>query len=173
MAEFKVHGPFRLETRKLHGGGRNIVRDDFWSSDGALEILRGSIGVYVFAIKPPRTETYTPCYVGQAKISFEKEALHDDKILKYNTALGDYKSGSPHLFFLAHPRTKINQKQITELEDYLIIMGFVANPEIQNDKGAKLPKWAISGIVRSKTRKPTKSEKHVASRFVIKSKNGV
>ena len=98
MAEFKVHGPFRLETEKRHGGGRTIVKDDFWSSAPSLDSLSTAIGVYVFAIKPPRTTLYTPCYVGQAKRPFEKEALHSDKIRKYNNALADYKSGAPYFF---------------------------------------------------------------------------
>ena len=173
MAEFKVHGPFRLVTEKRYGGGRTIVRDDFWTSNDVLESLRSAIGVYVFAIKPPGTTLYTPCYVGQAKRPFEKEALHNDKILKYNNALADYKRGAPYLFFLAHPKTKPNLKQITELEDYLIMMGFAANPYIQNDKGAKLPKWSIAGIVRSSAKHPTTSAKNIASMFVIKSKRGV
>jgi hypothetical protein len=173
MAEFRCYGPFPLETQHRHGGGRSIVRDGFWESDAWLSELKPAIGIYVFAIKPPRTDVYTPCYVGQAKRSFEQEALHDLKMRKYDNALADYQKGAPYLFFLAHPKTKPNLTQIRELETYLIMMGFAVNEDIQNDQNAKLPAWSIAGLVRSRIKKPTNDAREIGKMFRIKSRKGV
>lgn len=171
MAEFTVQGPFKLEVRKPPAGGRRIHPDGFWGAAG-LSGIRDACGVYVFAIKPPRTTVYTPCYVGKATGSFT-EALTNDKLHKYDNALGEYKSGAPVLFFLQHPKGKKNHTQIGQVEEYLIMMGFAVNPEIQNDKGAKLPDWEIRGVVRGGTKKPSKAAKHLSSMFAIKSRKGV
>ncbi|SRR6266498_1069116 len=172
MADFKVRGPYPVRCDKRIAG-RVVIKERFWESHPELSSIEDKCGVYVFAIKPPRTEIFTPCYVGQAKKNFTQEVFTNDKLLKYNLALADYKSGAPKLFFLIHPNTKKNIKQIEELEDYLIMMGFAVNPNIQNDKGAKLPEWAISGVVRGAAKKPSKTAKHLARMFEIKSRKGV
>ena len=173
MAEFKAFGPFTRACDHRDGGGRTIQKDGFWEAQDQLSSLKGKFGIYVFAIKPPRTKVYTPCYVGQAKKSFGSEAFTNDKLLKYNNALADYKKGAPYMFFLAHPDTKKNLKQIGQLEDYLIMMGFAVNAEIQNDKGAKLPIWAVSGVIRGTVKKPAAAARHIAGMFEIKSRKGV
>src|SRR5258708_1752843 len=120
MADFKVHGPYPVQCDKRING-RVVNKETFWDKTRDLLALKPKSGVYVFAIKPPRTAIYTPCYVGQAKKGFGREVFTDGKLLKYNLALADYKSGAPKIFFLVHPSTKKNIKQIGELEDYLIM----------------------------------------------------
>lgn len=173
MAEFKPFGPFPMTCDKRHAGGRTIQKNGFWDASEQLTLLKEKIGVHVFAIKPPRTKVFTPCYVGQAKKSFGTEALTNDKLLKYNNALADYKRGAPYMFFLVHPDTRKNFPQIGQVEEYLIMMGFAVNAEIQNDRGAKLPNWAISGVIRGKTARATVAAGHVAKMFEIKSRKGV
>ncbi|MFZ5572876.1 MAG: hypothetical protein ACOZF0_20955 [Thermodesulfobacteriota bacterium] len=173
MTEFKAEGPYRIDVEKRKGGGRTIQKDDFWENSGVPNAMKTKFGIYVFAIKPSGTKTFTPCYVGQAKNSFYAEAFTTDKLHKYNDALADYKKGAPYMFFLVHPAQKKNLSQISELEDYFIMMGFAVNANIQNDKGAKLPKWSISGIIRGDAKKPTKAAHHIAKMFQIKSRKGV
>ena len=170
MTEFVVHGPFPIPTYKQASGGRALYTGAFWEN---LDGLQSRHGVYVFAIKPPRTKTYTPYYVGQATNTFKHEVFHASKLNKYQRALNDYKRGAPAIFLLVHPRTKTNRKEITELEDFLIMMGFAANQDIQNDQGAKLPGWSIKGVVRSTAKKASAEAKLIAGMFKIKSRLGV
>jgi len=167
MAEFKVEGPFPLRREK-RPAGNVIVKDGFWDSSKKLPTLQEKVGVYVFAIKPPRTKIYTPCYVGQAKHSFKKEVLSDHKLGKYNNALTRRKKGAPYLFLLVHPNQRTNITQIRDLENYLIMMGFAANHQIENDKGAKLPEWGISGVIRTTTKKASAQAKKLKAMFRIK-----
>lgn len=173
MAEFKPLGPFKIKYDKRAGGGRTVQKNGFWEESEPLKTLKKKCGIYVFAIKPPRTRVFTPCYVGQAKKTFGAEAFTNDKLHKYNDALADYKKGAPYMFFLAHPDGKKNIKQIGELEDYLIMMGFAVNLLIQNDKGARLPNWAVTGVIRDGGKKPSNAANHVAKMFKIKSRKGV
>jgi len=173
MAEFTVRGPFVLKTITKASGARQIDVTNFWKNGKILSALRKRSGVYVFSVKPPRTKTYTPYYVGQAKNTFEQECFADRNLRKYESALNDYRKGAGVMFFLEHPRTKVNEKQIKELEQYLIVLGYAVNEDIENDQNAKLPEWSIRGIVRSSSRKPSVSAKHLSKMFEIKSKKGV
>jgi hypothetical protein len=172
MAEFKVCGPYRVQYEK-RPNARVIKKDGFWDVTRDVATLKAKCGIYVFAVKPPGTKLYTPCYVGQAKKSFGQEAFSNDKLFKYNLVLAEYRKGAPYMFFLVHPRTKKNMKQIGELEDFFIMMGFAVNPNIQNDKGAKLPAWSVSGVIRGTIKKPSNTAKHFSSMFAIKSRKGV
>jgi hypothetical protein len=52
---------------------------------------------------------------------------------------------------IVHPKQKgpTNEKQIAEIEDFLIQAGFAKNPNLQNVKGIQQPLWSIKGVIRS------------------------
>jgi hypothetical protein len=92
MAEFTVHGPFKIPTKKRYGGGRELEVKEFWQQS-KLSRLKGQRGVYVFAIKPSKAKTFTPYYVGQTTKTFEREVFTDRNLRKYENALNDFKKG--------------------------------------------------------------------------------
>ncbi|HEV7166229.1 MAG TPA: hypothetical protein VGO35_12685 [Gammaproteobacteria bacterium] len=173
MAEFTVRGPFKVSVQKRPTGARVLNVEGFWESSKELPRLRNRFGVYVFAIKPPRTSVSWPYYVGQATKTFEREVFTDRNLLRYERALNGFKKGSGMVFLLEHPPTKCNHKHISEIEDYLIMMGFAVNEDIENDRGAKLPDWVIRGIIRGKVRNPSHSARALAKMFEIKGRQGV
>src|SRR5690349_1674941 len=140
MPDFTVRGPYRVAVDQL-AAGRVVSVDEFWASADQLKSIMRNKGVYVFAIKPPKTKSYTPCYVGKASKTFEKEAFTERNQLKYNRTLARYRSGFPVMFFVLHPpgQGKTNKKHIGEIEDFLIARGFNVNKEIENDRGTKQP----------------------------------
>lgn len=173
MAEFTVHGPFKLDTGKQKAGGKILKVDQFWDSSKKLSRLRSRIGVYVFAIKPSGKKTYTPFYVGKATKKYEQEVFTDHKIRKYERGLNHFIRGYGVLFFIEHPPTRPNLKQIKEVERYLIMMGFAVNEKIENGIGAKLPDWAIQGVIRGGGKNPSNASKCITKMFAVKSKKGV
>jgi hypothetical protein len=54
------------------------------------------------------------------------------------------------MFFVVHPeqRGRKNEKEIEEIEDFLIQNGVARNPEMQNVRGAQQPAWGIYGVIR-------------------------
>jgi hypothetical protein len=151
MAEFKVHGPFPVKVLKK-AGGRCLNADGFWKTSDELKRLSKEVGVYVFGIKASGAKTFFPYYVGQAKKNFEQEVFTPHKLVKFQNALLNFAKGAPALFLVVHPAQlgPKNKKEIVLIEDYFIELGFSINSDIENDKNAKLPPWAISGVVRGK-----------------------
>lgn len=147
MASFKIHGPFELSYEK-RPGGRTLVFDNFWDDGCEASYLADECGCYVFAIQ---NRGLTPIYVGQATKTFRQETFNAANKHKYHDGFSEYAKGSPVMFFVVHPhqKGKANEKQIEEIEDFLIQAGFAKNPDIQNVRGVQRPKWSIQGVVRS------------------------
>ena len=166
MTSFVVHGPFRIiyEKRK---GGRTLIFDDFWSKDGDAHHLAEERGCYIFAI---RNRGLTPIYVGQATKSFKQETFNVTNRHKYHNGFSDYGKGSPVMYFVVHPtqRGPTNERQIAEIEDFLIQAGVAKNPNLQNVKGAQQPLWSIKGVIRSGAGKRKREEGQFASLFDIR-----
>jgi hypothetical protein len=166
MTTFVVHGPFEIiyEKRK---GGRTLVFDDFWSEDSDAHHIAADRGCYVFAI---RNRGLTPIYVGRATKSFKQETFNDSNRHKYHNGFSDYGKGTPVMYFVVHPmqRGPTNEKQIFEIEDFLIQAGVAKNPNLQNVKGAQEPLWGIKGVVRSGRGKRRKEETQFAELFDIR-----
>jgi hypothetical protein len=156
LTQFTAHGPFKVPTTKLASGSKTIGKDQvaqFWESN---DEFAEEVGVYVFAIKAG--QGITPMYIGKATKSFAQESFATDKLNKYFHAMGGYLKGTPMMFFVMYPvkRGKVNVKEIGELEKFLIQQGRIINPNLVNKVHAKLPSWSIDGVLRSKTKRPTK-----------------
>ena len=157
MAFFKVYGPYEIKYEKRKGG-RMLVFDDFWSEKAPAHNLAGASGCYVFAVATGRG--LEPIYVGKATKTFKQEAFNHSNKHKYHDGFSEYARGLPVMFFVAHPsqKGKTNRKRIEQIEEFLIQTGAAKNHELQNIRGAKLPKWSIQGVVRSGKGKRTKAE---------------
>ena len=166
MANFEIHGPFRLgfENRK---GGRTLVFDCFWKKESEASYLADKCGCYVFAIRQGRA--LIPVYVGKATKTFKQETINNTNKHKFQNGFSEYAKGTPILFFVVHPKAKgkNNAKQIEEIEDFLIQAGAARNPNIQNVKGVQKPAWTIKGVVRSGAGKPSSAEIGFARLFDI------
>jgi len=163
MTQFICHGPYKIPTTKQHVG-RTISKSNvsqFWKLSA---INAAGVGCYVFAMRAG--QSVKPLYVGRATKSFAQEAFATDKLNKYYTGLAQYKKGTPVLFFIGHPPSKKgmpNIKHIKALERLLIQQGALANPHLMNVQHNSIPKWGISGVLRSTTKKPTSNAKALRS----------
>lgn len=165
MASFVVRGPFGIDYEKRKGG-RTLVFDDFWSKNAPAGYLAKERGCYVFAI---RNRGLTPIYVGKATKSFKQETFNASNRHKYHSGFSKYGKGTPLMYFVVHPAQQgpTNEKQIAEIEDFLIQAGVAKNPDLQNVKGAKQPRWSIKGVIRSQAGKRNSAEKEFSSVFGI------
>jgi hypothetical protein len=166
MASFEVHGPFEIDYEKRKGG-RVLVFDDFWSEEAEAYHLAEEKGCYVFAI---RNRALTPIYVGQATKSFKQETFNATNRTKYHNGFSDYAKGAPLMYFVVHPKQKgpINERQIAEIEDFLIQAGVAKNPNLQNVRGIQQPSWSIKGVIRSGAGKRNAAEVQFKSLFDIR-----
>jgi hypothetical protein len=165
MTSFTIHGPFEISYEKRKGG-RTLVFDNFWDEPSEAAYLAKERGCYVFAI---RNRGLTPIYVGQATKSFKQETFNSANRHKYHDGFSDYGKCTPLMYFVAHPTQKgrLNQKQISEIEDFLIQAGVAKNPDLQNVKGAQRPKWSIKGVMRGSRGKRSNAEKEFGKLFDI------
>lgn len=163
MTQFVCHGPYKIPTTKQKVG-RTISKTNisqFWAE---CATLAKGVGCYVFAMRAG--PGITPLYVGKATKSFAQEAFATDKLNKYYAGLTQYKRGTPVLFFVGHPpskKGKPNLTHITALEKLLIQQGALANPSLINVQHNRIPKWGISGVLRSQTKKPSSNAKSFRS----------
>lgn len=162
MIRFTPRGPFAIPLSK-GPGGRTISLANvkaFWTTHATYQDDRG---VYVFAIRSGGG--LSPTYVGKAaEQTFGIEALHAHKRADhYNVTLAHYAKGTPVLFlFVPQSGTMpTKRKAIDALETALIAEAIRVNPDglTNHKKKPKPPLWAINGVVRSGTGKPSKSAK--------------
>jgi hypothetical protein len=165
VTSFTVHGPIDLAYEKRKGG-RTLVFDSFWDDESAGAHLANERGCYVFAV---RNRALTPIYIGQATKNFKQETFNPANRHKYHDGFSDYAKGSPVMYFVVHPTQKgrLNAKQITEIEDFLIQSGVAKNPDLQNVRGSQKPKWSIKGVIRGTRGKKSKAEKDFSKLFDI------
>lgn len=165
MVSFVIHGPFPLKYEKRKGG-RTLVFDEFWNKGKASEFALRR-GCYVFAIS---NKGKTPLYVGKATKTFKQETFNAANKSKYHNGFSDYAKGLPVIYFAVAPKNNgpVNNKAITELEDFLIQAGVAKNPNLQNVKGKQRPKWSIKGVLRSGRGKPSKAGSQFSKLFDIK-----
>jgi hypothetical protein len=167
MVIFVPHGPFVIDPH-VGTNGRMIRKAEvaeFWTHHPSL---KGERGVYIFGIRSGGGTT--PIYVGKTEDQdFEREAFTSHKRDHYNIALHDYAKGTPLLFFLALPRAvgAPNLAAIDALETDLIAECLRVNPELANTKKRpKPPGWAIEGLLRSGSGRPSAAA--TALRSVLK-----
>ena len=167
LTQFTAHGPFKIPSSRLPSGSKTIRpmhAQAFWAEHG---LYANKVGVYVFAIRAGGG--VTPMYVGKATKSFAQESYSTDKLNKYFNAMGQYKRGTPVMFFVAYPKKAgaVNAKHIGALEKFRIQQGRIVNSKLLNKVHAKLPTWGISGALRSKTKKPTKQAAGFRDTFAL------
>ena len=149
MLIVKVKGPCKVPYYAGRGGrsitDENIV--EFWERN---EKYKSRKGCYVFAIRAGKG--FTPGYVGKATKGFKGEVFQHHKLSRYQQFLADYAKGTPVLFFLVAPlqKGKPNSSQISKIEKYLIDLAMTANPDLMNERGTKVPRWGIQGVIRGK-----------------------
>jgi hypothetical protein len=165
MPSFVVHGPFEINYEKRKGS-RTLVFDDFWSENAMASYLARERGCYVFAI---RNRGLSPIYVGKATKSFRQETFNASNRHKYHNGFSKYGKGTPLMYFVVHPTQKgpTNEKEIAEIEDFLIQAGVAKNPDLQNVKGVQQPAWSIKGVIRSDAGKRNSAEVGFGSLFGI------
>lgn len=155
MAIFIVSGPFEVPSMKIGTSwhkriDRGNLKSSFWSKTAKKEAKKR--GVYIFALKV--AQGYTPYYVGlAAKQNYDSECFTDNKLAQhYNEVLAKYK-GTPVMFFVSQQRTKNrgkwNEKQIAEVEKFLIRTAVLKNPKLSNKKDRELQSWSIRGIINA------------------------
>jgi hypothetical protein len=157
MAEFVIEGPYSIPF-EWRPGSRVLLHKEFWKQSRNLRALQAERGCHVFAIRAGRGST--PLYVGKATKSFKQECLTPGNVRKLLDGLAAYAKGTPVLFFVRHPsqRGKTNEKQIGEIENFLIQNASIRNPSVQNIHGKGAPKWKIRGVVRGDKGKPRSAE---------------
>lgn len=155
--EFIVHGPFEFSPE---GWPKNRIYTKARAKtfcEKNIQTLQMA-GCYVFCIRAGRG--YTPWYVGKTKNHFSQETFTNDKLQKYNEAVSNIKQGTGVLFFLeASGQGQSREKQIKELELFLIQTAAYKNPKLVNVHGKRGPKWNIRGILRTYQGAATKSSR--------------
>jgi len=162
MTEYSVHGPYKIPVIKKHAGRSIGSSTDFWDNNQIAQI-GNRCGVYVFGMRAGKG--IVPYYVGKTTNSFANECFHPHKLVKYNEALTEYRSGRPVMFFLARPikRGQIKKKEIKQLEDFIILIASTKNPGLLNIRSRKKPKWAIAGVIPGTQGQPSREAKKFKS----------
>lgn len=153
---FQVFGPRDVPTYRGKAG-RTITDDgvrDFWRRNADVAFLRGC---YVFAMRVGTS--LRPAYVGKATRAFRREVFQYHKLTRYQQELADARVGMPVVFFVALPRRRgaPPTAQVANLERFLIDAAAVVNPDLLNARGVVQPAWAIHGVVRRASGKPSAS----------------
>jgi len=173
MRKFECFGPFKIPRKGT------LVSDElkqFWQNiETRHEGLSGAKGCYVFGVKPSGTPRITPWYVGQTNHQdFARECFTDNKIKHYNHALYEYKKGVPYLYLIASMKPKGGfstqniVKTIDKLEEHLISLGLLRNPELRNTSNTKFYKETeVPGLLNKKAGK-SKANQTLRSLFLTK-----
>lgn len=151
---FEVFGPRTIPTYRGKAG-RTITDDDvrlFWRANGDVAGMRGC---YVFAMRSGAATK--PAYVGKATRGFRREVFQYHKLTRYQQQLADSRLGTPVLFFVALPRRRgaPPTRHIGDLERFLIETAAAINPDLLNVRCVPDPPWAIAGVVRRASGKPS------------------
>lgn len=138
---FRPFGPF--DMRELLNSESRNWQSDFWNQIENIRTgLSSANGVYVFSIK--FGSKFTPWYVGKtcSSAGFRGEVLQGHKLDHYYKAC-DTKRGRPFLHLIARIEedrgnfckwSNRSERQIDQLETYLIGMALARNPELRNNK---------------------------------------
>jgi hypothetical protein len=146
-----VFGPYSIPyDGNDKGTSKQITKDNaksFWEQKEVKKVSMKQ-GCYIFALKVGRG--FTPWYVGKATKNFKQEALHSTKLNHYNEVIFKGNKGTPVIFLVAKSAHLITipNKQIDEVETFLIQTAYYKNPKLKNKQKANDPSWNIAGVVR-------------------------
>ena len=151
---FEVFGPRAIPTYRGRAG-RTITDDDvrsFWRANADVARMRGC---YVFAMRTG--SGMKPAYVGKATRAFRREVFQYHKLTRYQQELADCRVGTPILFFVVLPsrRGAPPTRHVTDLERFLIESATAVNPDLLNVRSVPEPAWAIAGVLRRASGKPS------------------
>ena len=151
---FQVLGPRVVPTYRGKAG-RTITDADvhtFWRNNPDVASLRGC---YVFAMRGAVSSK--PSYVGKATRGFRREVFQYHKLTRYQQQLADCRAGTPVLFFVALPRRRgaPPTRDVADLERFLIDAAASVNPALLNVRSMPAPVWAIAGVLRRASGKPS------------------
>lgn len=165
LAEFMVHGPFRLPTTG-RAASRELDRDafsGFWKHTTLPELSR-KVGCYVFAMRVGKS--YRPYYVGQTCADFSRECFNRRNVDAYNQVLAQHgKSCVPILFLVSTRSRKIKPSLISDIETFFIQLGADRNPHFLNVKGKRSPRWRIAGVIRARGGKRSRAAREFRKTF--------
>ncbi|WP_405326451.1 hypothetical protein [Fibrobacter sp.] len=159
--QFEPIGPFEIPFEKRT---RRIEKEHIQSflENGEIQKkidLLNTRGCYIFAIRAGKG--FTPWYVGQAKKSFKQEIFTPHKKDIYNCVLANNKKGTPIMFLISSSKkNQLLEKEIKELESFLIFWARKANKNIKNQQNNK-DTWGIAGVYNSDIGKPSMASKNL------------
>jgi hypothetical protein len=89
---------------------------------------------------------------------------------KYNEGLARYMRGLPVMYFVVQPadRGPVNEREIKDVEHFLIQLGVAKNPDLLNIRGVQQPRWSISCVVRGQQGRPSEAGKGFAKMMGIR-----
>ncbi len=129
--------------------------------------LSNTRGCYIFALRAGKG--YTPWYVGLAKKSFKQEIFTPHKKDIYNGVLAQ-KAGTPVMFLIgSSKKSLLLEKEIKELESFLIFWARKANKNLKNLQHNK-DTWGIAGVYNSDIGKPSNAAMNLKGLLNLKGK---
>jgi|GEM_PF-2737924 hypothetical protein len=172
MKVYQNYGPFEIPRINSNVSLSHV--DQFFEQLERIEPgLKNAKGCYVFAMRAGKG--IRPWYVGKATghLGFEQEALHSDKLAKYNTVIASYRRGTPVLFFLAR-RTRNDTRFSAStydsdarwLERHLLGFAWEANPNLVNNRHTgMLRDGFVPGLLNSSSRGLTDTDRQLKRVF--------
>lgn len=151
---FKVLGPIEIPCQHKGGGWALFEnkkdQSQFWEEGPHLHGLKKGRGVYIYAIQTSEGATI-PVYVGKATKGFAQECFNHSNKNKYLNGLSKYREGTAVIFFIVHQskRGHPNHKAIGKIEQRLIQLAEIRNPDLKNDHH-RVKGWSIEGIIGNK-----------------------
>lgn len=167
---YEPFGEFELpRTRSLSLIDDVALSEVFWPNlSREHQGLAEASGCYILGIR--HSTGIKPWYVGKAngKDGFYQEVLNDRNTRKFNAQIDRQRSGTPVLFLLARmtPKGKFRndrgERDLKWLEDELIRLALVANPELINSKSTDMPKRVVlPGVINSPKGRYSKTTKRL------------
>ena len=158
--DLEIQGPVDIPFSKgPQGAGKMIYKANiaaFWRQP-EVSSIKNKEGCYVFSLRIGKG--FTPCYIGKTKNSMLNECFTAHKLTKFNEVLFERK-GTPVMFFVVPKDGKkvVAEKELGDIETFLIKAGVRKNGNLKNIKNAKLRSWSIKGVVNSGKGKPNGTE---------------
>ena len=154
--DLKLYGPIPVDFDNLGDSKTKFITPDckkrFLAELERLGIAAKE-GCYIFALR--NGKGCTPWYVGKAtKNNIGPESMEPHKLNKYSHVFARGGKGTPVMFFVCQPGTvkTLNSDIIDDMETELIQYAKYKNPELLNEKKAKLVEWGIQGVLRGSKR---------------------